>query len=95
MSWWNGITPASAGIIVALHHFVCVSGDHPRECGDNSINEEKYSAQYGITPASAGIIRAEFLQNAGHRDHPRECGDNYSSVSVFLSDGGSPPRVRG
>ena len=48
-----------------------------------------------ITPACAGKTEAVTFGKVVETDHPRVCGENYKNDGEYLTDGGSPPRVRG
>ena len=49
----------------------------------------------GITPAYAGKSLPSRLHLRPCRDHPRVCGEEYFNEISSLSNGGSPPRMRG
>ena len=48
-----------------------------------------------ITPACAGNRDLYIYSDVEEEDHPRVCGEQGSSMGVFSSYAGSPPRVRG
>ena len=48
-----------------------------------------------ITPAHAGKTALRLLSSQSASDHPRACGENIACLTDGVSDGGSPPRMRG
>ena len=49
----------------------------------------------GITPAYAGKRSGPSCRWSSGRDHPRVCGEKCCVVHVFVTEEGSPPRMRG
>ena len=48
-----------------------------------------------ITPADAGKTSQVLEPQFDNQDHPRGCGENPFHNIIFLSNQGSPPRMRG
>ena len=48
-----------------------------------------------ITPACAGNSLQPIIRHRLPWDHPRVCGEQHFAIGFFISDKGSPPRVRG
>ena len=48
-----------------------------------------------ITPAGAGKTHGVRDRRGSRQDHPRRCGENPKSLTVIISQPGSPPQVRG
>ena len=49
----------------------------------------------GITPAYAGKSPPVLLRYVWIRDHPRLCGEKGDNITITVTDGGSPPPMRG
>ena len=50
---------------------------------------------FGITPACAGKRDRSLRETRRSQDHPRVCGEKLPSGGMYVSQSGSPPRVRG
>ena len=89
------ITPAGAGKTYTLINCGFASEDHPRRCGENSIQLCCMGIQLWITPAGAG--KTNWLTGISilNQDHPRRCGENRLCDRLSGAAGGSPPQVRG
>src|SRR5687767_7374122 len=72
-----------------------VTGDHPRERGDDGLCTALVVAGLWTTPASAGTTPLGSPPRGVSRDHPRERGDDLLTCKWCASVWGPPPRARG
>ena len=49
----------------------------------------------GITPAYAGKSPPKTRCRRSSKDHPRLCGEKGDNITITVTDGGSPPPMRG
>ena len=72
----------------------CGKGSPPRMRGKRNLTRDLLAAP-GITPADAGKTITHVRCSGPPPDHPRGCGENFVKDFTFVSDCGSPPRMRG
>ena len=72
----HGIIPACAGSTRKRIPVVMYRRDHPRMCGEHSLQQQKKKSTYGIIPACAGSTRNGDKNWRTCGDHPRMCGEH-------------------
>ena len=91
----RGITPARAGNRPRRPRPHTSREDHPRACGEQILIGGASSISCWITPARAGnSVKIENFWIFPW-DHPRACGEQNDNSSTYITEEGSPPRVRG
>ena len=91
----SGITPAYAGKSTPSMMVCSRFWDHPRVCGEKRPVNRRTDKKSGITPAYAGKSFGDTVLRSQSEDHPRVCGEKYRLLEIFVSEPGSPPRMRG
>ena len=90
-----GIIPAYAGSTDGCKDGYRWHGDHPRVCGEHSLERTTSAMVTGSSPRMRGA------QVDGHRnaieamDHPRVCGEHGTDATARGARSGSSPRMRG
>ena len=69
-------------------------GSPPRVRGKEN-HTQALQPQPRITPARAGKSGTQCAERDAYADHPRACGEKLDNLYTFLTEIGSPPRVRG
>ena len=91
----QGIIPAYAGNTCRPAMVGGHPRDHPRVCGEHTVNVLVAVYVSGIIPAYAGNTRISQSQGMTTRDHPRVCGEHMLQTQSFKYCLGSSPRMRG
>ena len=92
---WAGDHPRVCGEKTAnVFHACSQRGSPPRVRGEALVTVGA-AGRNRITPACAGRSGHIGMGSAVTRDHPRVCGEKSGESPEYLSDVGSPPRVRG
>ena len=73
-SFGDRITPADAGKTIKIIHFTFRTWDHPRGCGENSINLASISGGKGSPPRMRGKRLAANLEYVGNGITPADAG---------------------
>ena len=89
------ITPAHAGKTVYTVVAIVLFTDHPRTCGENSLEAVGRLPLLRITPAHAGKTDRGNQSSENDADHPRTCGENPCRSCRYRRQFGSPPHMRG
>ena len=90
-----GIIPAYAGNTSAAWCCSRPPGDHPRVCGEHTLNRIDGQTDVGIIPAYAGNTISSAWRISPDRDHPRVCGEHHQPIRLQGIELGSSPRMRG
>ena len=75
----DGITPADAGKTCIMPCLECLTQDHPRGCGENSLAMEHRPRYQGSPPRMRGKPGVKYGMSYAVRDHPRGCGENINN----------------
>ena len=89
------IIPANTGKIADTARGRSWARDHPREYGENTVEDGNDLAHFRIIPANTGKMWSQPGPRCGHSDHPREYGENLPHCCQRLRRVGSSPRIRG
>ena len=90
-----GITPAYAGKRLHTCGRCGCLRDHPRVCGEKSVEHSGVSWYVRITPAYAGKSIQLGHMTSWHEDHPRVCGEKYAYSRHFWWFSGITPAYAG
>ena len=93
--YFIGITPACAGKSYSPPQGSKRQGDHPRVCGEKSVQSSAVWCIPGSPPRMRGKARYIAASVALFWDHPRVCGEKASQTLLPTEAQGSPPRMRG
>ena len=88
------ITPAYAGKTFKIFHVICLSGDHPRVCGENTIPKIYIKLKDGSPPRMRGKHQGIRGGDMDHRITPAYAGKTFS-VYILLVQIWDHPRVCG
>ena len=89
------ITPAYAGKRIDACDASNVLWDHPRLCGEKSLQKRSVMWRAGSPPPMRGKVYLRHQRRGTSKDHPRLCGEKSNNGSKCKSQSGSPPPMRG
>ena len=80
---WTGNIPAYAGKTFPLYPHCRLQAEHPRVCGENSVEHIRAAKQCGTSPRMRGKLGFAFVLHFFHRNIPAYAGKTLSAAAIF------------